>query len=1281
MTTQNLWGKQLRAFRLHGGYESQGAWVNAASTLTSSLSPSQFNELQSAIGLDESAFEISQTMLSRWETGARKPPRERNRHVCIIWMLAQLGCVESRSHADEWLAMADLKPLTPQECLQVWPDLDSGAKAVGTQRSRNNPKASQHSSQTERSSVQIIDWGEAPRVDFFYGRAKEQQQLMRWLTQDKCQVIGIWGMGGQGKTTLAAKICREVVDDVESEVAGEFDGIIWRSLLNAPPLDELLGHWIQTLSDKRLFELPTKLNERLLLLFELLSQKRYLLVLDNVESILQADDSLGRYRTGYELYGQLILRFGETAHKSCLLLTSREEPREFTRLRSLDSNSTNKTSQTLRLEGLDLEASQALMLDDIVQGTPASIKELGRRYSGHPLALMLVSRSIAEFYGGDIDLFLEQEPDLFSDIQELLTGHVSRITESELSILYWLAIEREPTSTQTLRENVVLSTEQSQLMASLRSLQRRSLIENHPDPNTRLARFTLQNVVTEFLTERILQEAISDLLSEELDSEKWWGQSFLHFHALIKVTGKSYIRKSQERLLLRPVAETLLNRLGGKRLREVLVKRLTTLQDSGITVGYTAGNILNLLLYLGEDLAGLDFSHLPVWQAGLDAQQLQHINFRQSDLSGSVFHENFVRIISIAFHPDNSTIFAGTTQGQLEAYDMASLQAVEKHSGPIQHIYALEVSNNGKVLLSSGVDGIVYIWDIIAQDGEKQTGAQGAVRGKYKLKLRYQFEESERPRSAAFCIDDTIIALGCADKIRLRDANTGKLLATLDGHVKAVHQLIYVPTKGMLVSAGWNNRVFVWQLDPLETEPIATVPTLPSDFACVDISPDGEFMAIACHDGQIYLSRLSDFIANVDNQFSPLSTLIGHTGKINQVSFSPAEWLLASCGVDRTVRIWDLDSGHTQHLLSGHRDEIDALKFSPDGSYLVSSGSDRTLRLWDPKAGEEVRTLGSYADGSSSAVDFSPDGRLLVSGSDDGTVRVWDLSTYRCIHALMEQTNHIFDVAWNPSSTAFASASLDQTICIWDTGTGQLLHTLTDHRGEVTSVMYHPTQPLLVSSSNDRTIRLWDVSTGIEQHAWVCAGGAVWCVQFSPDGRSVAAGSTSGVLYIWDLESKQLVQELIHHEDLVWSVAYSPDGRYIASAGYEGEICLWDLQQGSVIKQWTHGAVVRTIAFSPDSRHLISVGDNQKICLWNIENDQECYSSFGQYVGAISSDGQLIAVGADHWSIHLLQAKSGELTKRLDIEGPFHGTNITNVRGISSVQIETLKSMGAIEER
>src|SRR5207249_10400112 len=157
--------------------------------------------------------------------------------------------------------------------------------------------------------------------------------------------------------------------------------------------EALLDECLQVLAPQPLREVPASLEQRLGLLLEHLRHRRALLVLDNLETLLEEGEGMGRMRAGYEGYGQLLRRVGETAHQSCLLLTSREKPAD---LVPLEGN--RRPVRALRLDGLETDASRQLLAEKEVVGIPQDRERLVEMYAGNPLALHIVAETIVELF-------------------------------------------------------------------------------------------------------------------------------------------------------------------------------------------------------------------------------------------------------------------------------------------------------------------------------------------------------------------------------------------------------------------------------------------------------------------------------------------------------------------------------------------------------------------------------------------------------------------------------------------------------------------------------------------------------------------------------------------------------------------------------------------------------------------------------------------------------------------------------------------------------------------
>ncbi|NJR76485.1 MAG: NACHT domain-containing protein, partial [Scytonema sp. CRU_2_7] len=353
------------------------------------------------------------------------------------------------------------------------------------------------------------DWGEAPDVSIFYGRQEEILTVKRWVTQENCRLVTLLGMGGIGKTTLCVKLVQQILE------MQDFASVIWRSLRNAPPVEDILAELIQFLSAQQETNLPTQLNGRISLLLKYLRSSRCLMILDNAESILQAGDRTGRYRAGCEGYGQLLQCVGETSHQSCLILTSREKPQGLAKYEG-DS----LPVRSLQLTGLlETEGRELFNVKGKFTASEDQWQVLISRYGGNPLALKIVASSIRDFFDGNVSQFLEisqQGTFIFDDIRDLLDQQFHRLTALEREVMYWLAINRERVSLKELQADFVANVPLHELLESLSSLQRRSLIEKSAGG------FTQQPVVMEYVSNRLMEQVCEEIAGCGLKREQKW---------------------------------------------------------------------------------------------------------------------------------------------------------------------------------------------------------------------------------------------------------------------------------------------------------------------------------------------------------------------------------------------------------------------------------------------------------------------------------------------------------------------------------------------------------------------------------------------------------------------------------------------------------------------------------------------------------------------------------------------------------------------------------------
>jgi hypothetical protein len=343
-----------------------------------------------------------------------------------------------------------------------------------------------------RRACPHYDWGEAPNVSVFYGRSTELVQLREWVLEEQCRLVALLGIGGIGKSSLAVKL--------GLQIQTEFEVVVWRSLQNAPPVEEILTSIQQFLlwALRKEVTLPESFDGKVLKLMECLMNHRCLLILDNVETILCSNGKVGQCCPGYEGYDRLLKCLGEAPHKSCVLVTSREKPRAIAPLVGEQTG-----VKCLRLGGLTpTEGQQLFQQKGQFTGTEQQWQVLVKHYGGNPLALKIVAAGTQELFNGKIASvleYVEQGISIFEDISDLLECQFKRLSVVEEEVMYWLAIHQEPVSLVELTEDTVTSAFKRLLPSAIKSLLQRSLVEKSGEY------FFLQPVVMEHITQRFVE--------------------------------------------------------------------------------------------------------------------------------------------------------------------------------------------------------------------------------------------------------------------------------------------------------------------------------------------------------------------------------------------------------------------------------------------------------------------------------------------------------------------------------------------------------------------------------------------------------------------------------------------------------------------------------------------------------------------------------------------------------------------------------------------------------
>jgi WD40 repeat protein/serine/threonine protein kinase len=451
------------------------------------------------------------------------------------------------------------------------------------------------------------------------------------------------------------------------------------------------------------------------------------------------------------------------------------------------------------------------------------------------------------------------------------------------------------------------------------------------------------------------------------------------------------------------------------------------------------------------------------------------------------------------------------------------------------------------------------------------------------------------------------------------------------------------------------------------------------------IHPENSSVAAVGSDGLVYVWSFP--------QGEPLFTMRGHLGEIMSVVYSSDGAFILTGGSDHKAILWGATNGNLLRTFEGHTGAIYKAVFSPDASRIATSSGDetllddrfdevdRTVRIWDAQTGEQLLVIEPHS-GFVRALDYSPLGDTIAygvwDGTNGGTVRIHDATTGEELDRFFGHTTPLLDVIYSSDASQILTIAWDRNLHIWDIQRGVIEKTFSGFGERLLTADFSNSSDYIVlglgnignneynGNDNPADTSVWvlDIRSRDQILAFTQHSDWIWTVDISPNGEWAASAggplslpeqqqgqevqAIDTTVRVWDIATGQIVSEMRAHTNTVDSVRFHPDGKRILSSSWDGLIILWDIASAQRRNLYRgHDAEVFMVRFLGDGSRFVSVGAGGKAILWDTESAQQIRvfeHDAAVYGVDFSPDGTLMATTSGRL-VYLWDIESGEMIR------------------------------------
>lgn len=243
----------------------------------------------------------------------------------------------------------------------------------------------------------------------------------------------------------------------------------------------------------------------------------------------------------------------------------------------------------------------------------------------------------------------------------------------------------------------------------------------------------------------------------------------------------------------------------------------------------------------------------------------------------------------------------------------------------------------------------------------------------------------------------------------------------LKGHIGLINSLDFIDTGNLLLSGSDDHNIKIWDVE---------TGTLIRTFSeHITVTRDAKFTP----DGMSVISAEDNYLIYwrnaVDGQIGRLP-MYGHTGSVLSVDMSKDMQKIVSGSYDKTIKIWDAQTGKMLNSIEAHDKSVSQVEFNPTGNQFASCSSDSTIKIWDAESAELIKVFDD-SDCKVFAISYHPSGHYLASCGSNALIYIWDLSNSKKIKTLEGHSSTINIVKFSKDGNTIISGGADDKVIVW----------------------------------------------------------------------------------------------------------------------------------------------------------------------------------------------------------------------------------------------------------